>query len=212
MDARGLTWEWSEVPGAARVTPTLPKAPAGLKRDLDALSRRWVHEGQEFDCTTRIGIHTGEVVVGNFGTPERMNYTAFGANVNSASRLEGINKYYGTRILITDATLAQVPGAFLTRLVDRAVLSGMSGAIGIHELIGRAAEASATERELATQYETAFALYSERRFEEAERGFEALLSQFPGDKPAELMVQRCRDYAITPPPPEWTGEHVFMRK
>ena len=132
-----------------------------------------------------------------------MNYTAIGDNVNLASRLEGLNKAYGTHILVSEATVAAAGGAILARQVDRVTVKGKQPAIGIYELVALAGEARPEQISAVERFGTAFAHDQGRRWAEAL----ALLEDgtWAGDGPARILADRCRQYLETPPPATWNG-------
>jgi adenylate cyclase len=167
---------------------------------IEDLNTRWEAEGGEA-FHTRIGIHTGEATVGNIGFDERMNYTAIGDHVNLASRLEGLNKYYGTRILISEATLQSAGEAILARKVDLVTVKGKQRAIGIFELLAMRHEASAEQIASAERFNEAFAYYEQRRWTEAQ----ALLTGPLSDLPTSTLLERCRHYLVHPPAADWNG-------
>jgi adenylate cyclase len=107
-----------------------------MLRALDTLNADWSTRGLP-RLEIGIGIHTGEPIVGNFGSVDRFDYTAVGDDVNLASRLEGMNKAYGTHIIISESTRAAVGDAFATREVDRIRVRGREQETVIHELLGR---------------------------------------------------------------------------
>jgi adenylate cyclase len=152
---------------------------------------------------TRFGLHRDEVSVGHFGAPDRMSYTAMGDGVNLAARLEGLNKQYGTRILVS-ATVARAAGdGFAFRRVDRVAVKGKSEGVEIFELLGRAGSKTAQH----AAYEGALDAYFDRRFDEALATLGAL-----DDGPAQVLEERCRRYAAQPPPREWSGVFVAREK
>jgi adenylate cyclase len=153
---------------------------------------------QPFD--TRFGIHLGTAIVGHFGAPDRMNYTAIGDAINLASRLEGLNKVYGTTIIASDAIVAATADEFDFRLLDVVAVKGKSQSTRIHELLGRKGEASGIQQVIA-DYEAAFAAYTSCDFEKAI----AYLEQYPDDPPSKVLLERCREYLKEPPPAGWTG-------
>jgi class 3 adenylate cyclase/CHASE2 domain-containing sensor protein len=150
---------------------------------------------------TRFGINTGDMVVGNMGTPNKMDYTIMGDAVNLAARLEGINKQYNTGgILISEFTRAKIGDEFILRPLSRVRVVGKNIPIRLYELLDIREEAPAGLGELAGIWEKAFKAYENRRFSEALRVFGAIHQKYPRDMVAGLYQDRCEKYSAAPPP------------
>jgi adenylate cyclase len=160
---------------------------------------------------TRFGLHADSVLVGNFGAPDRLSYTAMGDGVNLAARLEGLNKVYGTTILASEAIRDAVGDAFVFREIDRVAVKGKSRAIAIFELIGAAGDAPASEEAALVQtYEAALRAARHRQFQAALTLLAAGVCA--GDGPSQLLASRCRVWIAAPPADDWDGTWVADHK
>jgi len=173
------------------------------------LNAQWLAEGG-VAFHTRMGLHTGEAIVGNIGFEGRMNYTAIGDTVNLASRLEGLNKFYDTRILISETTLRAAGDAILARKVDLVTVKGKVQAVGIFELLAMREDADEATLEAAAAFNTAFAHYEHQRWAEGL----AILETLPGDPdgPRRTLLERLRHFQAAPPGPDWDGVFRHMEK
>ena len=160
---------------------------------------------------TRIGLHTGVANVGNFGSQERVDYTALGENVNLASRLEGLNKHLGTNCLISGATKAGVGDRVLTRALGKFQLKGFEGLVEVHELIGRLDQAEAT-RAWREAFAEALNNYEQRNLEFAEIGFQRVLELKPEDGPTKFYLKRVEELAKEVLPENWATHTVVKEK
>jgi len=187
-------------------------AHAALKcqaRLLD-LEKKWTAEGKPiFRC--RIGLNTGEIIVGNMGSAERLNYTVIGDAVNLASRLEGINKYYGTRIILGEATQRLVKDQFVTRLLDFVAVKGKNAAIRIYELVGEKGKVDSKQIEFIGYFESAIEAYRKQEWDKAEGLLKQALA-IKEDEAAHLFIKRITDYRVNPPSANWSGEYVMKTK
>jgi class 3 adenylate cyclase len=137
---------------------------------------------------TRIGLHTGEANVGNFGSRERFDYTAFGESINLASRLEGLNKHLGTLTLLSAVTHAQVEGKFLTRYLGRFVLKGFEKAVEVYELVAKKEDAPQFA-ELHESFAAGLAAFQSGDREAALMAFEAIAERWPDDGPTQFYLR-----------------------
>jgi len=181
------------------------------QQSLKELRDRWQAEGKPL-LFARIGIHQGEVVVGNIGSARRLNYTVMGDAVNLASRLEGLNKYYGTETLISVNVYSEVLSAVVARPVDWVSVKGRTEPVLIYELLALKGEGPADGEELAELAARALERYRGRDWAGAIQVFEELLRLRPGDGPARLLLARCLDYQQSPPPEDWDGVHRMEKK
>jgi adenylate cyclase len=173
---------------------------------LRELSQKWQSQGKSpFD--TRFGLSTGETVVGNVGSSERINYTVMGDNVNLASRLEGVNKLYGTRIIVNRAAYEAVSQRFWLRPLDIVAVKGKREGTTIYELMGNRTEREESGQiaELCGGFTRGFEAHLARDWAAAWAIFTELSRQFPADSPTALYLTRCRNYLDHPPGPEWQG-------
>ncbi len=161
---------------------------------------------------TRIGLGTGPAIIGNIGYDARLNYTAMGDTVNLASRIEGLNKVYGTEILINETTWRHVNQAFATRLVDVVAVKGKTIPVRIYELLGERGAVDPVLTRFAAAYEQALDLYFARRFAEAASAFAVLVQENPENRAASVLEERCQRFQSEPPPANWQGEHVLDHK
>lgn len=178
---------------------------------LAACAERWTAEGRP-PFTTKFGLNSGDVVVGNLGAENRLNYTVLGDNVNLASRLEGLTKNYGTLMLVSDATLRAAGDEVLARPLDLVAVKGKKHGVTIHELLAPAESATPEERRLADAAKTGFAAYLARDWSIAAARFTEVLAMRPGDPSATRLLESCREYLRQPPPDDWTGLHQFTTK
>jgi adenylate cyclase len=156
---------------------------------------------------TRFGLHCSTALVGHFGARDRMNYTAIGDAINVASRLETLNRQYGTSIIASESIFARARQDFDFRLLDIVAVKGKSQAIKVYELLG-ATDTSADRSELVKNYETAFAAYLARDFAAAVE----ILSRNEADAPSTVLRQRCETFLHSPPPVDWQGVHISLSK
>jgi adenylate cyclase len=162
---------------------------------------------------TRIGINTGEMVVGNMGAENKMDYTIMGNAVNLAARLEGVNKQYRTGgILISEYTRKEIGGEFLLRRLDRVRVVGINTPLRLYELLGFVETAADDEKNAVEQWEMALDLYERKQFRAAARLFQSIIERNADDRVAELYAGRCMKYAENPPPETWDAVNNLTEK
>jgi len=154
---------------------------------------------------TRIGINTGEMLVGNMGTKKKMNYTVIGNEVNLAARLEGVNKQYGTSIIASENAINETGGNLLSRRLGWIRVVGISKPVRIYEILELFSDAAPSLHKLVELFHNALDVFESRDWKNAESAFTVILKQFPYDNPSKLYLNFCKQFLQNPPPDNWDG-------
>jgi adenylate cyclase len=168
---------------------------------MKILNQHWYQQGLP-NLSIRIGINTGFAIVGNVGSQERLSYTAIGDNVNLASRLEALNKIYGTQIIVAQTTYELVKNHFTFRFIDNVAVRGKKKGVAIYELVTE----TPTDILMAyqQQFMSAFVIYQQGDWQQSLKLFEELVNAYPDDKIAQLFIKRC-NWLIETNPVQWDG-------
>jgi adenylate cyclase len=159
----------------------------------------------------RMGVNSGDMLVGNIGSELRLNYTVIGDAVNVASRLEGANKEYGTEIIIGEETRRLAGDHIHVRELDRLMVYGRTGGLAIYELLG-VAEPGAKPTNWVALYDSGLAAYRARNFAGAMSFFQQLLAARASDQPARIMLERCSRFLESPPGEDWEATNAMRMK
>ena len=179
--------------------------------ELHRLQKKWSAEGLPV-LNIGIGVNAGPMVVGNMGSDRRFNYTVMGDSVNLGSRLEGLNKVYGTNIIVSQMTFEKIQEEFLGRELDLVRVKGKGLPVKIFELLAPRATASADQQVLAGVFHEALEEYRKRNWEKAKEILQSLLAKFPHDGPAKIYLERCETLSQNPPPADWDGVYTMTTK
>lgn len=182
-----------------------------MQKRLDELRQKWDAQGLP-QVHQRIGLNTGQMVVGNMGSSTRFNYTMMGDAVNLAARLESGAKQYGVEKMIGEETERQARHAVETRYLDKLVVKGRTKPVTVFELIAKKGELSETMKKILPIWREGIERYLARDFEGALEKFHAILDIRPDDGPSEVYIERCEQYRRTLPPEGWTGVYVATSK
>lgn len=177
------------------------------------LNKKFLEEEWTKDMiNTRIGINTGDMVVGNMGTEKKMDYTIMGNSVNLAARLEGVNKLYGTWIMVSEETRQQCPDSLFFRRLDRVRVVGIKKPIRLYELVE---ERSKIDKEVIKAYdkfELALEEFEKKEWTKAKDIFTEVIDILEIDEPSKLYISRCEEYIKIAPPTDWDGVFKMSNK
>jgi adenylate cyclase len=177
-----------------------------MKKKEAELNDRFIRDGlSPSPLLTRIGLNTGDMVVGNMGTERKMDYTIMGNAVNLAARLEGVNKQYGSWILASDATKEEAGESFVFRRFDRVRVVGIKTPVQLWEVFGFSAETDEATLDFLSRFESAHQVYDGQDWKKAAAHFEALTSERPDDGPSAAYLKRAQGFVAKAPPAGWDG-------
>ena len=186
------------------------RAALQMSDKLRELNRGWEERGRP-PMKIGIGLNTGPVMVGNMGSARRFNYTVMGDHVNLGSRLEGLTKEYGTQIILSEFTHAQVKGRFVERELDLIRVKGKNKPVAIYQLLGPASEQERYQ-DLLTDFSQALTVYKQGNWDAAHQMFEAIAEKHPSDGPTQLFLERCRHFRREAPEGVWEGVYTMTTK
>jgi adenylate cyclase len=161
---------------------------------------------------TRIGINTGDMVAGNMGTANKMNYTIMGNAVNLAARLEGVNKQYGTWVLASESTIRETGDKLFHRKLDRVRVVGINEPVRLCELVDTAEHATSQQKQLIKVFHEALDDFEKRDWKKAVKGFKEALSINEEDEPSKISITRCNNFIKKPPEDSWDGVYNLSSK
>jgi len=184
-----------------------------MKRAEARLNQQVLEQGlSPSPLLTRIGINTGEMVVGNMGTAQKMDYTMMGHAVNLAARLEGVNKQYGTWLLASEMTRNEAGDGFVFRMMDRVRVVGVSEPVRLYEVVEEADHIDAPTREVLDIYHEGLKIFEQRDWEAALKRFQEALNAHAEDGPSKVYAKRCREFIKKRPPDSWDGAFNLTEK
>jgi adenylate cyclase len=182
-----------------------------MQKRLAELRNKW--EGQARPgLYMRIGLCTGPAVVGNMGSRSRMDYTMMGDTVNTAARLEGVNKVYGTYTMISESTYTAAGGWIRARELDAINVVGKKEPVKIYELIGYPSDVDEHMQKAAEIYSRGLSAYRSRQWDKAAAYFSKAMRLRPEDRPSGIMMERCLRYKADPPDETWNGAFTMTTK
>lgn len=190
------------------------KAGLEMARGMQGLNRELAGKGYP-ELKVGIGVHTGEVILGNIGSEKKLDYTVIGDHVNLTSRLEGLTKSYGCNMLISESTYRELNGTFPCRVVDNVRVKGKEEPIKIYSVLALDSdpkEELERKRKMARFFDTAFNHYMNRDFADALDMYTKAGNFLKADKVSEIFIQRCQDYIDQPPSDDWDGVFTMTTK
>ncbi|MDQ1330981.1 MAG: adenylate cyclase [Thermodesulfobacteriota bacterium] len=182
-----------------------------MQKRLDTLRNKWKQEKRP-GLKMRIGLCSGNAVVGNMGSKNRMDYTMMGDTVNIAARLEGVNKIYGIYTLISDTTFAAAGNGIVTREIDSVNVVGRNEPVTIYELAGLPEDIDEVMRRTYDSYAKGLEAYRKSDWNLAIRQFISALDITINDGPSKTMLARCNEYKLNPPEKGWNGAYTIKTK
>jgi adenylate cyclase len=182
----------------------------GMLVTLRELNQRRQSQGKPV-IDMGVGLATGEVVVGNIGSPTRMEYTVIGDSVNLASRLDGANKHYNTKVLLDETTARALKNGHFLREIDLLRVKGKDRPVGVFESLGYLDPCPELTDALG-HFADGLASYRTGDWDRAIGRFEAALACRPEDEPSQMYIERCQVYRETPPPDDWGGVWILTEK
>jgi len=186
------------------------KSALAMQHALAQLRQHWLTLGLPL-LAMRIGVNTGLAVVGNMGSIDRMDYTMMGDTVNLAARLEGANKVYGSDILLSEYTYAQVNDVFLCRELDRVRVQGKRQPVRVYQLIGEHDQVDSAGKLLCEVFAEALSEFRQCRWMKAEKLLLSILRDHHDDAVSRLYLDRLQHYRTTPPDASWDGVYDLQK-
>jgi adenylate cyclase len=182
-----------------------------MQKRLTDLRTKWKAEAKP-ELNMRIGLCSGPAVVGNMGSKNRMDYTMMGDTVNTAARLEGVNKVYGIYTLIGETTYRALDDRILTREIDSINVIGKVEPVSVYQLLGYTTDIDPHTKEALGLYQQGLTAYRNQKWENAIDRFNRALKLTPDDGPSQTMIIRCREFMTDPPGADWDGTFAMVSK
>lgn len=187
------------------------RACVDMQKRLARLRAKWETEHRP-ELKMRIGMCTGPAVVGNMGSKSRMDYTMMGDTVNTAARLEGVNKVYGTFTMVAATTFDKVGDGVVGREIDAIIVFGKKEPVKVYELVGYPEDIDQQLRTTLDSYAQGLNAYRQQDWNRAIIFFNQALETTPNDGPSQTLLARCNQYKLDPPAADWNGAFSMLTK